>query len=97
MDRAAGDRLIGEIVLLAMGLVAAALSLVARGVWSALPSHRIFLASACATLLAWACGLAEEFVSVPVAHALLDGIERALLAVSAVCFFLWALRLPDRP
>jgi len=97
MDGVAGARLVGEVVLLAMGLLAASLSLLARGVWSALPSHRIFLASACATLLAWACGLAEELVSARAAYALLDGLERGLLAASAVCFFLWALRLPDRP
>ena len=96
MDGIHGTGFVGEVVLLAMGLVAAGLSLYARDVWSALPSHRLFLASACTTLLAWAIGLAEEFVASPRAHAVLDGVERGLLAVSAVSFFVWALRLPGR-
>ncbi len=54
------------------------------------------VASACTTLLAWGIGLVEEFVASPRAHAVLDGVERGLLAVSAVSFFVWALRLPGR-
>ena len=94
MDGVAGPGFVGEVVLLAMGLLAAGFSLYVRDAWAALPSRGIFVASATITLLAWAFGLAEEFATSTFMYAVLDGVERALLAASAVCFFLWALRLP---
>jgi hypothetical protein len=80
-------------VLFVLGLAAALLSWRFRAVWSAVPGARRLGGSALLTLAAWGMGWAESLARGRPEAAILGGVERGLLAASAVLLSGWALRL----